>query len=268
MRSVLRPGTHVLRRGPSEVQVGLDPREAVVLPATPEVRAALDRLATGTPPTQPADPTLDVLAGYGLLMDERVARGLGGSPHSGRPDPRPVRADVFGHPSGARLLEQLTTLLAAAGLEVTPAGVAPVAVLLGVGEPDRTRLDPWVRDADPHLVVRMAEGRATVGPFVVPGQTACLRCIDAHHTDDDPQWPLLVTQYAAASSTDRADGIGEPVDPMLAAVAVGWAARDLATYAEGGRPSTWSATVTLDRALTGVETHSWLRHPECGCSWA
>ena len=40
----------------------------------------------------------------------------------------------------------------------------------------------------------------SIGPFVVPGETACLRCVDAHCTDADPSWPLLVRQYAAASS--------------------------------------------------------------------
>jgi hypothetical protein len=102
---------------------------------------------------------------------------------------------------------------------------------------------------------------------VVPGRTACLRCIDAHHTDADPAWPLLVRQYAAACRRDRADGTPEPVDPLLATLAVAWAARDLTAYADGGRPSTWSTTVTLDARPDRLETQAWLRHPGCGCSW-
>ncbi len=38
----------------------------------------------------------------------------------------------------------------------------------------------------PHLMVRLTEGDAVVGPFVVPGRTACLRCLDAHHADGRP----------------------------------------------------------------------------------
>ena len=49
--------------------------------------------------------------------------------------------------------------------------------------------------------------------------------------------------------------------------ALAWAARDLATYADGGRPSTWSTTLTLDPAHGGAETRAWSRHPGCGCSW-
>ena len=99
-----------------------------------------------------------------------------------------------------------------------------------------------------------------VGPFVAPGTTACLRCVDAHCTDADPAWPLLVRQYAAASARDRADGVPEPVDPLLASLALAWAARDLACYVDGGRPSTWSATVTLHPR----PDHVWRPAPGCG----
>jgi bacteriocin biosynthesis cyclodehydratase domain-containing protein len=113
----------------------------------------------------------------------------------------------------------------------------------------------------------MSEGAATIGPFVVPGRTACLRCVDAHATDADPSWPLLVTQYASRAGEDRCDGVPEPVDVMLASVSLAWAARDLASYAEGRRPGTWSATIRFDPYLTAIETQPWLRHPQCGCSW-
>ena len=45
MRPILRPGTHVLRRGTGEVQVGLDPGSAIVLPDTAPVHASLRLLA-------------------------------------------------------------------------------------------------------------------------------------------------------------------------------------------------------------------------------
>jgi bacteriocin biosynthesis cyclodehydratase domain-containing protein len=162
------------------------------------------------------------------------------------------------------------SLTAAVGLREAaerPAAAAGCGVLLGVGEPDRSLLDGWTRDGTPYLLVRLTEGRAVIGPFVVPGKTACLRCVDAHCTDADPAWPLLVQQYASCSARDRADGAPEPVDPPLASLAVAWAVRDLVSYVDGARPSTWSATLTLDPRLTRLETRAWLRHPECGCSW-
>jgi bacteriocin biosynthesis cyclodehydratase domain-containing protein len=142
-----------------------------------------------------------------------------------------------------------------------------VGLVVAVGEPSRELVDPWVRDGVPHLVLRLVEGHAVVGPFVEPGRTACLRCLDAHHTDVDPAWPLLVTQYASAVARVRDDTVPEPVDPLLAAIAAAWGARELVSHVEGRRPATASATVRLDPHLTALESQGWPRHPACGCSW-
>jgi bacteriocin biosynthesis cyclodehydratase domain-containing protein len=138
---------------------------------------------------------------------------------------------------------------------------------VAVGEPAREQLDGWMRTGLPHLVLRLSEGAAVLGPLVLPGETACLRCIDAHHTDIDPAWPLLVTQQAAAVSRGREDTLPEPVDTVLATLACAWAAREVASFAEGRRPATISTTVRLDPHLTALETHCWPRHPACGCTW-
>ena len=37
--------------------------------------------------------------------------------------------------------------------------------------------------------------------------------------------------------------------------------------AEGDRPATWSATLTLGADLA-LPRRDWPRHPHCGCSWA
>lgn len=145
-------------------------------------------------------------------------------------------------------------------------GEVPVAVLVAVGEPARELTDGWIRAGTPHLLLRLVEGNAVVGPFVRPGETACLRCLDAHHTDVDPAWPLLVAQYAAAVARDREDAVPEPVDSVLATLAAAWAAREVLTAVEGRSPATSSTTVRLDSRLTCVETQSWPRHPQCGCA--
>jgi bacteriocin biosynthesis cyclodehydratase domain-containing protein len=189
-----------------------------------------------------------------------------------------VEVASFGHPVGHDLVGDLQTVCRRVGLRLPETARPgpprrgavppdPVMVLVGVGEPSRDLLDPWVRDAVPHVVVRLVEGCAVVGPFVQPGSTACLRCIDAYLTEDDPAWPLLVEQYSRATRTDRADGIPEPVDAALAAVAVGWAVRDLEAYAEGAQPGSWSSTVTLDADLAAVTPLHWPPHPHCGCAW-
>ena len=286
---MLRPGTHVLDRGEGEVQVGLDPHTALVLPGTPSVRDSL-RLLTSSADLGAYDEasTLRLLEGHGALIDERdlmpllgdddvsphttaaLARAVGPSAATARRARRERRTHTrsFGPDGADQLRDSFVALARAAGLNERSGTTAPdCGVLVGAGEPDRELLDGWVRDGTPHVLVRLTEGRAVVGPFVVPGATACLRCLDAHCTDADPSWPLLVRQYANASSRRRADGVPEPVDPLLAALALAWAARDLASYVDGLRPSTWSATVTIHPSLSTLETRQWLRHPACGCSW-
>ncbi|MCY7394806.1 MAG: hypothetical protein LH468_01430, partial [Nocardioides sp.] len=154
----------------------------------------------------------------------------------------------------------LARLVRLAGLTPAP-GVAEATVVLLVsdGQPSRARLDGWVRDGLPHLCVRAHDGVLTLGPYVVPGVTACLRCVDAHLGESDPRRPVIVEQLAAASAH-------EPVDDQLRALALAWAVQDLATAAEGHRPSSWSATVEIGPDLATTR-RVWTRHPHCGCVW-
>lgn len=300
MRPLLRPGTHVLRRGDGRLQLGIDPATAVILDDSPTVRACLETVAGGSPAPEDASvlDLIDQLRHRGVLVDEatvmpfvaltpgtsalprpagaalaRSANGNAALAYQARERTR-VHLAGFGHPSGAELAEDFTTLLARAGLRTRRprtdhvAGAVPlIGALVGVGEPERELVDGWMRQGVPFLVVRVTEGRAVVGPFVEPGRTACLRCIDAHYTDHDTAWPLLVQQYARAASRDRADGTPEPVDPTQAAAALALAAHDVAVYADGMQPNSWSATVTIGPDLAHLHTVPWQRHPECGCCW-
>ncbi|WP_344009426.1 hypothetical protein, partial [Nocardioides lentus] len=132
-------------------------------------------------------------------------------------------------------------------------------LLLSAGEPRRADLDPLMQDGRPHLVVATVQGRVRVGPFVVPGVTACLRCVDAHASEQDPRRPLVLEQQAAAGSPD-------PVDPVLGALASATAVRDLVAWAQGGRPASWSATAWLGDGGATAE-RAWSPHPCCGCGW-
>lgn len=290
MHPLLLPGTHVVRRGPDELQAGLSAGRV----ALPGRQARLEELHS--------DPrSIATLRRAGLVLDDdRLLRGA--LPPQSSPSPWPrhtlaatarrvpgsfqdtlaersrrtIRAVPFGHPLSRLLADDLNALLVRGGLRLSPTRPRPgdaeaepgeVRVLVGVGEPRRERVDELVRDGEPHLVVRLLEGRAVLGPFVVPGRTSCLRCTDAYLTEADPAWPLLVEQYARATSHDRADGVPEPVDAALAAVAIGWAARDVATHVEGGLPSSWSTTITLAPDLSEVSRRTWPAHPHCGCAW-
>jgi hypothetical protein len=281
-RVALRPGVRVVRRDAAHLQVGLDALQ-VVVPDTPATAATLEGLASGqTVDPSRIDPRLrEALSGRGLLVDPAVMTALSPSGDQARASVtaafaahgplaadhlaarRALTVEVVGGPAWAA---QARELLVVSGLTVrTPdrrrRHDQAVLLLLGVGEPERSRLDAAVRAGRPHLVVAAVQGRVRIGPFVVPGVTACLRCLDAHLTEADPRRALVVEQQGEGP---------EPVDPVLATLAVACAVRELITWAEGGRPSTWSATrlagAGADEPLVG-DVERWVPHPHCGCSW-
>jgi bacteriocin biosynthesis cyclodehydratase domain-containing protein len=266
----------VLRRSRGELQVGLRPE--VRLPDTEPVRRTLGHLVRGETVPDDAE-TREVLSALApVLVDSSALL----HPHIEAGDVAAAAAlDPAGYPSRlaarARALVSVrgalpgvnpVALLAATGLRTTDAPDASPTVVLVLcpGEIDRAELDALVRARTPHLLLRVVEGAALLGPFVEPGRTACLRCIDAHRSVDDPYAATLAARHASARA-DRRDGVSEPVDTALATLALAWAVRDLVTHAEGDRPSTWSGTVWLAPALASVTQTQWLRHPACGCSW-
>ncbi|GAB2444458.1 hypothetical protein GCM10027062_25310 [Nocardioides hungaricus] len=236
----LLPGLHVTRRDDRHLQVGVDPPWRAVLPDHPDVRRLLDDLAAGRSPTPTSPPARRALA-------DLTSAGLLVAP------PRP-RGAVTLVGSGAPEVERL---LRESGCTVGPG--AEVAVLAVAGEVPRSDADAEACAGRPHLVLGAHAHGWTVGPFVVPGRTACLRCVDAHHGEQDPRRALVVEQLAGLPAA--------PADPALATMAAAWTVRDLLTFLDGGEPATWSATVELGPALP-PRRRAWERHPHCGCSWA
>ncbi|WP_370287720.1 hypothetical protein [Nocardioides sp.] len=286
----LRPGLAVLRRGAGVLQVGLDDPCLRVEEAdgVGELLAALDSapgLLLESP--DPADPTapawtthqraaLRRLDEAGLLipfpgaqaddLDRALLARSGPDAERRRRARAALRVVVRGEP---RLVEAVHPLLLAAGLRPEMPAPDPdaahdpaaVHLLLTGGVVDRERVDPLVRAGAAHLVVSGDATRMRVGPLVLPGDTACVRCVDAHEALPDPRRPLLLVQAARA-----AERRPPPHDEVLDHLALAWAVRDLGTLAEGAEPTTWSATVDLPADGPPVTT-AWGRHPECGCSW-
>jgi hypothetical protein len=251
----LRPGVGIARRDAEHLQLGADPPLAAVVPDLPAVRLLLVELAHGSPLTTldaTTAPVLDTLVATGLVeaADEVAARRQA----------RGRRRVLVEAPDG--VLAPLLRLLGQTGLPVTrDPHDAAVALLWSVGEPPREALDEWMRAATAHLVVRELPTGPVLGPYVEPGATACLRCVDAHLGEQDPRRGLVLEQLAATPPLRPA----QP-DPALRALALGWAVRDLVTAAEGSRPATWSATAAL-AVLPPVVT-PYQRHLHCGCAWS
>lgn len=274
VRLALLPGLRPVQREPGVLQIGLDAPHRVLVPDGPDVRRLLAALATGTTTLLSSPAAVTALndlerAGLVLPVDQlghgplprrvsSAAEARHGADATRRLDARAAARPFLDAPVGA--LPELVRQAHLAGLTLSPAAEsASVVLVLVEGEFSRARLDPWVRDGVPHLCVQAQAGVVTLGPYVVPGVTACRRCVDAHLGESDPRRPVIVEQLAAAPTR-------EPVDDLLLSLAISWAVQDVVTAAEGGRPSTWSTTIQLDPVLETTRW-SWSRHPHCGCSW-
>jgi len=159
-------------------------------------------------------------------------------------------------------------LLRASGAEVAETagtagsaddGVVDAWLVVGDGESPRASVDHLVREGAAHLLVSGGAGSMRLGPFVVPGLTACLRCLDAHRAESDPRRALVIEQVTSHPPPSHRD-------PALHALALAWAVRDLLRFVEGDHPSTWSTTFELGPVAAPV-ARTWTRHPHCGCSW-
>lgn len=275
MRYALDPAMPVLLRPDGAVQVGWDPRRAVMVcpptGLTPRRLAGLLR-ALSAPMTVEVIHQLALRHGFsdafvdGLLEDLLAAGVL-------------KRSDTE---SGGRALSirvhgdgPLSELLAE-GLRCSGARVSRSSQAHGAGAAagvdlvvlaDNLSADPrLVRDLQsagvPHLPVRVRDGCGLIGPLVIPGLTSCLTCVDLHRTDRDPAWPALAAQLReVVGSADR------PTLLATAALALSQVQQIIAAVrgSGGAPPSTLNATVEVNVASSAITARRWVRHPLCGC---
>ncbi len=250
-RPALRPGLRVVRRDDGHLQVGLDPPDRLVVPDRPRLLEALTRLDQRPDPA--LLPTLDRLVADGWVVD---ADARAATIHE-RARLRPPVALV----ADTALTETAARACATAGLRVHDSpGPAAVRVVASLGEPRRQISDALVRDDVPHVFVTVLPRSVRVGPFVEPGRTPCLRCVDAHLGERDPRRATVLHQL------EQLPPAHDPWDRGLAQLACAWATRDVVRRLDGAVPALRAATVTLTDDLV-VARHAWLRHPHCGCAW-
>ena len=56
------------------------------------------------------------------------------------------------------------------------------------------RYSHWVNRDVPHIAVSFDSEFASISPMIIPGQTACLFCLENMRTDQDGNWPVLASQ--------------------------------------------------------------------------
>jgi hypothetical protein len=249
-RPVLRPGLRVVRRDDRHLQLGLDDPDRLVLPDRPGLFDALRSLPLVTRDERLRQ-VLDSLADGGWIIDG------GGPDHRGRAADRPPVAMT----ADAPLRDALARAGSAAGVRIHDVGASGLRLVATVGEPRRALADELMQGDVPHLWLAAFPGSVRIGPFVNPGRTACLRCLDAHLGDLDPRRALVLHQLGQHPAPTDASH-----DAALALVGAGWALRDVARHLDGLPSALCSATVTIGSDLQ-VSHRSWLRHPHCGCAW-
>ncbi len=251
----LAPSHAPLWRTPSSLQLGSEPGIRVD-DVTPWQESLLSALHDGIPDAMilPLARVAGAPADAAAAFVARISPALTvGTP----PRPRvcvelPADIDIGD-------ADALTDALEVGGVEVVattrwaqahPDPTVPVIVVAHRLVEPRRAATLMARDV-PHLPLELAGDRVTVGPFVIPGVTACLACTHAHRRDADPSWPLLAAQMLArgAMRTDRA---------LL------WEAGILAGRLVTGA-SPHAASVSVRSADVRRSWHGHRPHAECWC---
>lgn len=118
-----------------------------------------------------------------------------------------------------------------------------------------------VMDRVPHLAVYAIEAIGVVGPLVVPGFSACLRCCDLTRAERDPAWPLILAQLP----DHPAGPLG--CDSVLATAVTAQATAQALAFIDRGFQVVAATNGTLELVLPDWQwrRRTWQAHPRCDC---
>ena len=113
-----------------------------------------------------------------------------------------------------------------------------------------------------HLAVSAREAIGVVGPLVVPGQSACLGCVELARSDRDPAWPFILAQLSGQAAQPVACAVTLATGVAAQAVGQVLSCLDLA------QPAGAVTNATLELVSPGWQwrRRSWPRHRQCRCS--
>jgi bacteriocin biosynthesis cyclodehydratase domain-containing protein len=273
-RYVLDPARPVLLRPDGVVQVGWDPRRAVLVrpPAGLTPRALADllrRLQSGATLSEICGHAGDAAAaGIADLVSSLIDVGV----VTNTAPQRTRAASIRIHGRGP-LSDLLASALRCSGAHLTRssrthAGApADLAVLTDFLVSDPRVVRELHAAGVPHLPVRVRDGVGLVGPLVIPGVTSCLGCADLHRSDRDAAWPAVAAQLRdTVGNADRATVLAtaalalNQIDRVITAVRAGSA---VGTSTEP--PPTLDTTLEFDVNAGAIMARRWSRHPRCWC---
>ena len=118
-----------------------------------------------------------------------------------------------------------------------------------------------LRDGVPHLLAEVRDTVGVVGPLVLPGSSACLRCLDLLRAERDPAWPALAVQLCSPTRALPA------CDSALAAAVAAQAALQVLALLDGGAPASVDGSLELALPDWRWRRRSWVPHGSCSCRW-
>src|SRR5262249_3718956 len=106
-------------------------------------------------------------------------------------------------------------------------------------EHDRAGSDELMHRSVSQLWVCQRDLVGVLGPFVLPGRTACLRCVDLVRAPLDSAWPPLVEAVNAHPPQPV------PSDPVTTGLLASWAAQEVALWASEIEPATCTHVIEI-----------------------
>ena len=241
------PSIPVVWRDSETVQVGLDPEYARLGPLNLSDARGVAELVRGT--------SLARLSS--IVGGEHTARSLidsCGDVFHRTPRATLPRLAVVGVAPATDTIARTwvgstrSTVVAASSADITAVDVDFV-LLISHFVVSPIDVQPWLGRDIAHCAIVFGESSVRVGPVVIPGETACIRCVELAHIDGDPSWSAVAPQMwrrtAAADSID---------------LAIHAAAESLSMYPMGGGYSVRVDGVTFSREVSPHDLH-----PNCGC---
>jgi len=113
-----------------------------------------------------------------------------------------------------------------------------------------------------HLAVSAREAIGVVGPLVLPGESACLGCVELARADRDPAWPFILAQLAGQAAQPVACAA------TLATAVAAQAVSQVLSCLDLARPDDAVINGTLELVSPSWQwrRRSWPRHDQCRCS--
>lgn len=248
-----------MRRDPTHLLVGCNP--GVVLPDRPGLYAFLRRLDgtadVATLRRQRGRQFGDLTGDLMQVLRPLLALGLIVDLDAGAAETRQPTVGLRYDTAATALAGSVGQALADLHVDVGPE--PDVTVVLSGAEPRRAPLAAMVRAGQAHLTVSLNGPTVRIGPWVVPGRTPCVECLDLHRATWDPVWSALVPQFGQRV---RSSAVSAAVRLAAAGVVID----EIARFTAGVPPRSWSSVLVVDSGLQATVAARSVFHPRCSCA--